>query len=51
MTASSEFTVRDFIDLVKELNEHEAELKTKLTNAGVTGAVKQSLVDGEQSKS
>ena len=29
MAATSEFTVRDFIDLVKELNEHEAKLKTR----------------------
>lgn len=36
MAASNEFTVRDFLNLVKELNEHEAELKIKLAKAGVT---------------
>ena len=35
MPAASEFSVRDFVNLVKELNEHEAELKIKLANAGV----------------
>jgi hypothetical protein len=36
MTAAGEFTVRDFVNLVKELNEHEAELKIKLAKAGVS---------------
>ena len=36
MPAATEFTVRDFINLVKELNEHEAELKAKLTNPEVS---------------
>ena len=35
MTASKDFTPWDFVKLVKELNEHEAELKIKLANAGV----------------
>ena len=35
MTESSSFTPRDFIQLVKELNEHEAELKIRLAKAGV----------------
>ena len=38
MTASKDFTPLDFIKLIKELNEHEAELKTKLANAGAGGA-------------
>ena len=28
-------TVREFVDMIKELNEHEAELKIKLAKAGV----------------
>ena len=35
MTKGSEFTPWDFIQLVKELNTHEAELKIKLAQAGV----------------
>lgn len=40
--AANEFTVRDFVDLVKELNEHEADLKIKLAAAGAGEGVKQS---------
>ena len=47
MAASSEFTVRDFIDLVKELNEHEAALKIKLAKAHVTDSAKQPSVCDE----
>ena len=35
MTPSAEFTPRDFFELVKELNTHEAELKIRLAKAGV----------------
>ena len=42
MAESSDFsvrdfqlTVRDFVGLIKELNEHEAEVKIKLAKAGV----------------
>lgn len=35
MPAAREFSVRDFVTLVKELNEHEAELKIKLAKAVV----------------
>jgi hypothetical protein len=35
MAAEKEFTPWDFLKLVKELNEHEAELKLKLAQAGV----------------
>ena len=38
MTASKDFTPWDFVKLVKELNVHEAELKTRLANAGAGGA-------------
>ena len=41
MTASKDFTPWDFIKLVKELNEHQAEMKIKLANAGVGGAAAQ----------
>ena len=34
MTAPTEFTPRHFFQLVKELNEHEAELRIKLAQAG-----------------
>jgi hypothetical protein len=36
MPAASEFSVRDFVNLVKELNEHEVELKIKLAKAGIS---------------
>ena len=35
MAAAKDFTPWDFLKLVKELNEHEAELKIKLARAGV----------------
>jgi hypothetical protein len=35
MTKGQDFTPRDFIQLVKELNTHEAELKIKLAQAGI----------------
>ncbi|HEX6072607.1 MAG TPA: hypothetical protein VFY95_06345 [Sphingomicrobium sp.] len=38
MTPPKDFTPQDFVQLVKELNEHEAELKIKLAQAGVKGA-------------
>jgi hypothetical protein len=34
MATAKEFTPWDFLKLVKELNEHEAELKIKLAQAG-----------------
>jgi hypothetical protein len=33
MTAPKDFTPWDFVKLVKELNEHEAELKVKVGSA------------------
>ena len=35
MNASEGLSVREFINLVKELNEHEAELKIRLAKEGV----------------
>jgi hypothetical protein len=40
-------TVRQFVDLIKELNEHEAELKIKLAKAGVVEPATQAAARDE----
>jgi hypothetical protein len=47
--SAQEFTPWDFIKMVKELNEHEAELKIKLARAGVDSS--QPLRDSKDSPS
>jgi len=38
MNPSKEFTPWDFLNLVKELNEHEADLRIKMAKAGVANS-------------
>jgi hypothetical protein len=39
MSATTEFTPRDFFQLAREVADHEAELKMKLAKAGATDRV------------